>query len=44
MVMNLRPSMTKRSILVLKLKEKNRSFEEGQEGKVVKVREKREEL
>lgn len=32
MVMNLRPSMTQRSIIVLKLKEQDRGFEEGEKG------------
>lgn len=30
--MNLRPTMTQKSILVLKLKEQDRGFEEGQKG------------
>lgn len=32
MVINLRPSMTQRSILILKLKEQDRGFEEGEKG------------
>lgn len=32
MVINLRPSMTQRSILILKLKDQDRGFQEGEKG------------